>query len=63
MPWSETMKGKEFVSLVVNDLKLDISPATKNQWNNMSRNAFRRFERQILHHSIVRIVEFHEFFF
>lgn len=64
------MDGKEFVSLLVSELKLNIGAATKAQWRNrhdislaVLRNAFHMFEKQKFFGSIVPITEFHEFSF
>lgn len=61
------MNGKEFVSLIVDELKLNISAVTKSQWSKrpdisltVLRNAFRWFEKQKFHESIVPMSEFHE---
>lgn len=64
------MRGEDLVSILVDELKVNISAATKSQWNKkrniskrMLRNAFHHFEKQKFYKSIVPLAEFHEFNF
>jgi len=61
------MKGADLVSLLEDDLSINIGSATKCQWNTMPdiskavmRNAFGKFERQKFDEAITPLAEFHE---
>ena len=63
------MNGKELTELCSEpEFDIDLSPATKSQWSNLSsvskaifRNTLRKHRSHIFNNAIVPIVEFHKF--